>query len=69
MFYVELVWNREFHFVQYGEGHQDLESAIKLADRMADMSNGECVKETRVVDEDGKVVFEYGRAVRHEKET
>lgn len=47
---VELIWNREFHFVPYGPLHENLKSAIKYAEALKDMGDGKRVKETRIVD-------------------
>lgn len=58
---VELIWNREFHFVPYGPLHTDLKSAIKYAEALKDMGDGERVKETRIVDDDNRIVWAYGQ--------
>ena len=64
MFQVELVWNREFHFVPNGGLHKDITSAITHAKALENMGDGERVKETRVIDEDGNVVWQYGKRVK-----
>jgi hypothetical protein len=58
---VELVWNREFDFVPFGAGHDSVESAARKAEEVQNMGDGASVKKTRVVDEDGKVVWAYGK--------
>ncbi len=60
---VELVWDREFHFVANGPEHNDIDSAIKHARAMEDSGDGSRVKKTRVVDSEGKVVWQYGKKV------
>lgn len=60
MFQVELVWNREFSFVPYGELHDTLDQAIEFAKKMENMGDGESVKKTRVVDTEGNIVWVYG---------
>lgn len=66
MFQVELVWNREFRFVPYGESREDLDSAIKYARSMENSGDGMRVKKTRVVDENGRVVWAHGKMIREE---
>lgn len=60
---VQLIWNREFNFVTYGQHFSDLGEAIEYSEALKDMGDGACVKETRVVDQDGKVVYAYGKPV------
>lgn len=64
MFQVELVWNREFDFVPFGEPHDDIKSAIKFAKETENMGDGARVKKTRIVDGNGKVVWAYGKIVK-----
>ena len=70
-FSVEFMWNREFHFNRHSDSFSTIEAAIKAAkalENMADRSYlGEYfrVKKTRIVDEEGKVVWEYGRRVKY----
>ena len=63
MFQVELVWNREFDFVPYGEPREKLNDAIMFARKMLNSGDGARVKKTRVVSQDGKVVWAYGKKV------
>lgn len=60
---VELVWNREFDFVPYGPQHTDLKQAIAYAKALEASGDGERVKKTRIVDDNGKVVWQYGKLV------
>jgi len=62
-YYVELVWNREFTWVRYGRPCPSLGDAIRYAERTQNMGDGACVKKTRVVDEEGKVVWQHGQRV------
>ncbi len=62
-YFVELVWNREFHFVPYGKQYDTLNSAIAFAKSMENSGDGAQVKKTRVLDSDGKVVWVCGRRV------
>lgn len=64
MFQVELVWNREFHFILYGGSYLDIKSAIKFAKEMEMSGDGARVKKTRVVNSDGAVVWAYGKMVK-----
>jgi hypothetical protein len=57
---VELVWNREFHFVPYGEPCSNIDDAIRYAKALENMGDGESVKKTQIVDEAGNVVWAYG---------
>jgi hypothetical protein len=61
MFQVELVWNREFDFVPYGEPYTDLDEAIKRARVLENMGDGASVKKTRIVTNDYEVVWQYGK--------
>ena len=60
---VELVWNREFHFVPYGDTHDDLDTAISYARELENMGDGARVKKTRILDEEGEPVWQYGAKV------
>jgi len=60
---VELVWNREFHFVQHGTPFTEVEAAIRFAKDMENSGDGERVKETRVSDSQGRVVWQYGQMI------
>ena len=61
---VELVWNREFNFVPYGGSNTDIKTAITHAKKFEEMGDGERVKETRIVNADGDVVWQYGKMVK-----
>lgn len=58
---VELIWNREFHFVTFGDPYQNLDHAIRAAKDAESMGDGDRVKETRIIDQDGKVIWQYGK--------
>lgn len=60
-YWVEVVWNREFHWSPFGSPHGELCAAIKSARSIQDSGDGERVKKVQVVDEDGKVVWAYGK--------
>lgn len=64
VYQVELVWNREFNFVPYGNHHATIEKAINYAQQLENMGDGEAVKKTRVVDNNGKIVWAYGKLIR-----
>ncbi len=64
MFKVELVWNREFDFVSYGNPFDNINDAINFARKMENIGDGECVKKTRIVDSNGRVVWQYGKMVK-----
>jgi hypothetical protein len=59
MFYIELVWNREFHWTQYGSGYPTKDQAIAKAKALLNMGDGASIKKARIVDEDRKVVVPY----------
>ena len=61
---VELVWNREFTFVPYGPLKDTVAEAVVLAKDMEESGDGERVKKTRVVDDEGTVVWAHGRLVK-----
>lgn len=57
MYQVELVWNREFHFVPYGEPKETVEAAKSYATSLLNMGDGASVKKCQVVNtETGEVV-------------
>jgi hypothetical protein len=63
MFQVEQIWNREFHFISYGEPHPTLDQAIEAAESIENSGDGGRVKKTRVLNEQGDVVWAYGKRV------
>lgn len=63
MYQVELVWNREFDFVPYGDMRTDLDEAIELSKLLESMGDGAVVKKTRIVDGNGNIVYQHGRKV------
>lgn len=63
-YHVELVWNREFYFVPYGESFDSLDKAIRYARALENMGDGEAVKKTRVLNGEGKVVWANGQMVQ-----
>lgn len=60
MFTVELVWNREFHFVPHKD-IEKIEDAILHAKQMENSGDGARVKKTRIVDQYGKIIWQYGQ--------
>ena len=60
---VQLVWNREFDWVNYGTAQPTLAEAIKLARAIQDSGDGARVKKTQVT-ENGTVVWAYGKLVK-----
>ena len=50
MYQVELVWNREFHFVPFGKAKETIEEAKKYAVGLLDMGDGARVKKCQVID-------------------
>ena len=54
---VELVWNRSFSLVPYGEPKETLEEAIHLAKALKNMGDGARVKKAQVINiETGEVI-------------
>lgn len=49
MYQIELVWNREFHFVPFGEPKDTIKEAKKYASSLLNMGNGERVKKCQIV--------------------
>ena len=64
MYSVELVWNREFHFVPYGGQFQTLGQAVGYAKALLDMGDGACVKKSRVLNDLGEVVWVNGQSFK-----
>ena len=54
---VELVWNREFNWVNWGKPHDSIESAKNSAISIRDSGDGARVKKVRVLDENDKVIW------------
>lgn len=63
MYQIELVWNREFDWCSHGQPHAALDNAITAAKEVENSGDGARVKKTRVVDENGKVCWAYGKKV------
>lgn len=63
MYQVQLVWNREFHFVDYGNPHKTLDEAIAFAKAMENSGDGARVKKTQIVYNNDKVIWAYGKLV------
>lgn len=64
-YYVEVVWNREFDFVRYGDGHVKKAQAVAACREAENSGDGARVKKARVVnDRTSKVVFAYGQYVK-----
>jgi hypothetical protein len=61
---IELIWNREFDFVRRGAVYTNLGKAIKDAEDLENSGDGERVKETRIIDDLGRIVWAYGRRCR-----
>ena len=57
MYQVELVWNREFHFVPFGKPQDTIEKAKALGEDISNSGDGACVKKYRVVDQEGNIVY------------
>lgn len=61
---VEVVWNREFVFVPiWSSRTPDLNIAVARAEELENMGDGARVKKARIVDQDGVVVWQYGKRV------
>ena len=59
MYQVELVWNREFHFVPYGDAKESLKEAVNYAIILKNMGDGARVKKAQVLDADtGDILVE-----------
>ena len=58
MYSVEIVWNREFNWVPYGEIYDTVEEAKQLASRVKNSGDGARVKKAQVINADtGEVVL------------
>lgn len=47
---VQVIWNREFHWSNYGDGWNTAEEAIAYAKGILDMGDGHRVKKVQVLD-------------------
>jgi hypothetical protein len=52
MYQIQLVWNREFDWRNWGEVSDDKESLLKQAKELLYMGDGACVKKVRVINTD-----------------
>ena len=66
MFHVELVWNREFDWVRFGDAHETIDGAIAAAQSIENSGDGASVKKTHVMDDEGKVVWAYGKLTKED---
>lgn len=57
---VELVWNREFHWVEYGPHYTMLYDAVRAAKRLMESGDGARVKKARVLDDNDRVCWHSG---------
>ncbi len=56
MYYIELVWNREFDWSRYGTVYTSVDQAVNTARKLMLAGDGASVKEARIVDNIGNVV-------------
>ena len=64
MYCIELVWNREFHWVVSGhQAFETLDEAIEMATELENSGDGERVKKTRIIDDHERVVWAHGKKV------
>lgn len=63
-YHVEVVWNREFDFCRFGQPCTTIASAIEAAKSVQNSGDGARVKKARVVDDNDKVVWAYGKMVK-----
>lgn len=61
-FHIEVVWNRESRWSQFN-ARPTLEEAIACARMVENSGDGARVKKTRIVDDKGNVVWQYGKMV------
>ena len=59
---IEVMWNREFHFVSWGNPREDLKQARMMARNLELSGDGARVKAVRITDEDGRVMLMNGRS-------
>lgn len=58
MYRIELIWNREFHWVSYGKSSKTLKEANESAISIRDSGDGARVKKVRIIEiESDKVVW------------
>lgn len=56
-FQVQVVWNREFTWANYGEPFPELKDAIRAGRIILNSGDGARVKKAQVINENGDVVF------------
>ena len=57
MYQIQLVWNREFNWSNFGRPYEDLEEAKTAAISIRDSGDGARVKKVQILDENDKVVW------------
>ena len=53
---VEVIWNRSFSFMLYAYCGS-LKTALKVVKELVDSGDGERVKSTRILDQNGRILF------------
>lgn len=60
-YYIEVVWNREFHFTLLGsKTFNQLDKAISYLMKFENEGDGARVKESRIINFEGNVVYRDG---------
>ena len=59
---IEVMWNREFHFVSWGNPRENLKQARVMARNLELSGDGARVKAVRIIDEDGRMIPMTGRS-------
>ena len=59
---IEVMWNREFHYVSWGNPKEDLKQARVMARNLELSGDGARVKAVRIIDEDGRMIPMTGRS-------
>lgn len=58
-YFIEVVWNREFHWTTYGNSHETKEKAEAEAKALILAGDGARVKKARIVDSEGSVAIPF----------
>ena len=57
MYQIQLVWNREFNWSNFGKPYENLNIAKKAAINIRDSGDGDRVKKVQILDENDEVVW------------
>lgn len=64
MYHIEVVWNRESHFSSFDHSFDQLDKAISFIEKFQSSGHGDSIKKSRILDDEGMVVYQYGQRLK-----